>query len=115
MDNHAQEAVSHERNKTDEDRHVHAVARVEIADVGNLVADHALQLLAVERSSIPAVTARAALEGLVPTAIALRLPSGITYTAGGAMFAAIESSSTTSRSICSCPPAPSLSSRRARG
>ena len=46
----AQEPIRHQGDHADEDRHVHAVARVEIADVGELVADHALQLLAIERA-----------------------------------------------------------------
>ena len=44
-----QEAVGDERDEPDEDRHVQGIARVEVADVPELVSDDALQLLAVHR------------------------------------------------------------------
>ena len=49
LDDEPQEAVGRERDEADEDGDVERVAGVEVADVAELVADDALELLAIER------------------------------------------------------------------
>jgi hypothetical protein len=45
---HLQKAIGDEGDQADQDGDVHAVAAVAVAQVRDFVADHALQLLAVE-------------------------------------------------------------------